>query len=132
MNAVNQNHLLFSELPFESKQALYVYRNEVESNTMEEVEKLYQGRTFTLEFISMEEAKKRCMEQFADWGWECQTFDDYHRIYVGDGSDIPNHGDSMYPVIESGDEEWLEDGWHRFHSYVKYDKKEVPVLRIHG
>lgn len=123
---MKQEHLAFAELPLEAKKALLALRY-MDCESMQEVEDLYQGFVFELEWIPVEEAKKRCMEQSEDL-WGCKTFDDYHQAYL-DGGDIPNHGDSMYPVIEGGMDEWLDDGWHRFHSYVLYGKKEIPVLR---
>ena len=120
--------MTFNELPIECKKALLAYCY-MRFQTIEEVAEFYKERLFKLETISMEEAKKRCIEQSEDW-YEDETFEAYHQVYVGDGSTIPNHGDSIFPVIEGGFGEWLDDGWHRFHSYVKNGHSTIPVLRI--
>lgn len=120
--------LTFAELPIESKKALLEYCY-MHCLTMADVENFYKDNLFSLEIISIEEAKRRCITQSEDWYAE-ESFEEYHKAYVGNGKDIPNHGDSVYPVIEGGFGEWLDDGWHRFHSYVKYGHKEVPVLKI--
>ena len=40
-----------------------------------------------------------------------------------------DHGNSVLPVILSFDnEELIEDGWHRFHSYYMKGLKNVPVV----
>jgi len=121
-------NLSFSELPLSSKKALMEYHYMKEYKSFEDLEKDYDGVRFTLEHITIEEAKSRWKTHQADWQCEYKDFDEYHKMYVGDGSDIPNHGDSMYPVIEGGEGEWLDDGWHRFHSYVKHKKNIIPVL----
>lgn len=118
--------LLFTELPIECKYALLEYTYMM-FETLEEVEEYYKEFTFNLEFIDIEKAKVRCMDKSEDL-WGCKTFEEYHQMYV-EGADIPNHGKSIYPVIESNDsDDWLLDGWHRFHSYVMYGHKTVPVL----
>ena len=116
--------LTFNELSYEYKQALveYMYMD------LEEVRVYFEKHRFTEEWISIEEAINRCMTLSADLE-VYESFADYHESYFSVG-DVPNHGDSMYPVIEGGDWEWLLDGWHRFHSYVRYGKTEIPVLRI--
>lgn len=60
------------------------------------------------------------------------TFDDYHRWYVGGG--VPRHPEKdRWPVILSsyGDES-LQDGWHRFHSYVRDGVTEIPAVFYPG
>lgn len=123
---MKRTDLTFRELPIEYKKALLEY-NYMRFETLEEVEAFYTNRIlFTMEIIHIEEAKKRCMEFPFDAG-DFKSFNEYHEWYSA-GGDVPDHGDSMYPVIEGGVDEWLDDGWHSFHSYVKKRVKEIPVL----
>jgi len=97
--------------------------------TLKEVEEFYKNHYFVFEIISIEEAKKRCMQFPFDAG-DFSTFEAYHQWYI-EGEDVPDHGNSVYPVIQGGDNEWLDDGWHRFHSYVKKGFQRIPVLTIY-
>lgn len=62
-------------------------------------------------------------------GWQA-----YHEWYLADDH-VPDHGASRWPVIEGLAGEaatgtaTLDDGWHRFHSYVRAGDPTVPVLR---
>ena len=102
----------------------------------------YKNFKFKKEFISSEEAIKRCIENTREAREKFNSFWEYHLWYLGQTEesyykelgDIENHKDSVFPVIESNDVEfdgWLLDGWHRFHSYVKYyPEREIPVLKL--
>lgn len=53
------------------------------------------------------------------------TFDEYHKRYIDD----TDHKDSILPIIiDFENDELIEDGWHRFHSYYKKGIKEIPVV----
>lgn len=64
-----------------------------------------------------------------DGDWET-----YHDWYLSQGN-IPDHGPSRWPVIEAtiearnADFGYLDDGWHRFHSYVAAGDTHIPLLR---
>jgi hypothetical protein len=64
-----------------------------------------------------------------DGDWET-----YHDWYVSRGN-LPDHGTSRWPVIEASiearnaDYGYLDDGWHRFHSYVLAGDTHIPLLR---
>ena len=119
------NRVKFSELPKESQLALFEYCAHFAEN-MENVEDFYKNTLFSLEEITPEEAGRRCMEGYT-YGYK--TFEEYHQAYTL--IPVPDHGDSVYPVIDGGMEEWLDDGWHRFHSYIKYyPERMIPVLTI--
>ena len=102
----------------------------------------YKSFKFEKEFISSEEAIKRCIESTYDAREKFNSFWEYHLWYLRQTEDsyykelgdIEDHKESVFPVIESNDIEfdgWLLDGWHRFHSYVKYyPEREIPVLKL--
>lgn len=117
--------LSYHQLTDECQNALLAYCY-MSYETVEEVEAFYKDELFTFEMIDIEEAKRRCMQFPFDAG-DFYSFEEYHQWYI-EGGDIPDHGDSIYPVIEGGHNEWLDDGWHRFHSYVKKGFQKIPVL----
>ena len=63
-----------------------------------------------------------------------KTWEAYHQWYLADDF-VPDHGTSRWPVIEglggaaATGGGTLDDGWHRFHSYVRAGDTTVPVLR---
>jgi len=55
------------------------------------------------------------------------SFEEYHDEYSS--GFVPDHGDSILPIILDFDnDELIEDGWHRFHSYYKKGLKRVSVV----
>jgi len=62
------------------------------------------------------------------------TWQNYHAWYVK-GGDVPRHGhQDRWPVILSDDdnEEVLDDGWHRLHSYAAQGDTTIPVIYFTG
>jgi hypothetical protein len=67
-----------------------------------------------------------------DFGAGYASFRAYHRWYVGVG-DMPDHPlENPWPVVlaRQSDEDCnlLEDGWHRFHDYVRKGLKVIPAV----
>ena len=84
---------------------------------------------FRLEWVPMEEAKRKCMEETPDLQDSYPSFESYHQQYLK-GEEPVDHGDSVWACLYDGDDEWLLDGWHRFHSYVRKGLAFIPVLYI--
>lgn len=62
---------------------------------------------------------------------EWATFDEYHAWYMSqDDPRQVDHGASVWPCIAEDipDGPPIEDGWHRFHSYVAKGMAEIPML----
>ncbi len=59
-----------------------------------------------------------------------KDFDEYHRWYIGLPGGIPNHPKKdRWPVILSSfEEETLQDGWHRLHTYYHQGAEMIPAL----
>lgn len=57
------------------------------------------------------------------------SFEEYHRWYVSQGH-MPRHGPrDRWPVILSSyNEETLQDGWHRFHHYIRQGARMIPAV----
>jgi len=77
---------------------------------------------FRFGVISIEEVKDGVMKWLCN---EWDSFEEYHEWYRE--SDNTDHKDSVFPIV-LGCEEYIEDGWHRFHSYVKKGLKEIPFV----
>jgi len=60
---------------------------------------------------------------------EFETWEAYHAWYRKNCG-IPKHGTrSRWTCIMSGmDDELLQDGWHRFHSYVSLGCRDIPII----
>ena len=148
---INKNHgkwLTLTELPEEALRAVIIYSfGGVEQwadlcpqdivDALETLKERFGKKRFGLAEIPMADAKKYLIgfmpkeEIGRDWS----TFDEYHQWYItagggGLGFDkrLVKHL-KQWPVILSGyDDEFIQDGWHRFHSYVMQNRKTIPVL----
>jgi len=58
------------------------------------------------------------------------NFNEYHKWYREESKE--DYGDSVFPIILSPNNgfEFIEDGWHRFHSYVDKGIKNIPVIKL--
>ena len=55
------------------------------------------------------------------------NFYQYHRVYSS--TNPAKHKDANIPILVNDDEdEFIEDGWHRFHRYIDLGVKEIPVV----
>jgi len=55
------------------------------------------------------------------------TFDEYHKTYGDTGV---NHNE-IFPILCSDSEEdYIEDGWHRFHFYYDIGLNKIPIIKI--
>jgi hypothetical protein len=65
---------------------------------------------------------KELSEDFPNW-------EAYHAWYVNAG-DIPNHGrKDRWPVVLSDfEDEFMQDGWHRLHCYLKRGDDTIPAV----
>lgn len=58
-----------------------------------------------------------------------KTFEDYHNYYIST-HEIKEH-EKVWPVfLDTMFGCVIEDGWQRFHSYIKQGIKEIPCLLI--
>lgn len=128
-------------MPFEFQRSIVIYGGEdgiVDWTDIETVDwfdkekvqvwiddyaKVYADREFRIGTISIEDVKDRVIQR-SGFAAQFDSFDDYHERYY-DGTD---HGDSVFPIVVSDCEEYIEDGWHRFHSYVEKGLKKIPFV----
>lgn len=132
----------FEELPFEYKKSLIIYFYEGDvvkwsiDNSIEEVSKdnnlvnilindyitvgRNKNKSFAYGLIPTEILTKEIAKRLG-----FKTFKEYHEWY----NDNTDHADSILPIILSFDnDELIEDGWHRFHSYYRKSVKQIPVV----
>lgn len=98
--------------------------------------KKYGSRKFGMMNIPMTEFCDLVIKCHALYNGEAdfKTFQEYHEWYVGEclWSNSDEHYNQTWPSILGSaineDYEVLQDGWHRFHSYVKQGKKVMPII----
>lgn len=98
--------------------------------------KEYGSEKFGLVVLPTEEIIRAIMSRDSDmtddFGKGVENFPAYHDWYLNHIGQMPNHKNSIWPVILRGESgrpfEFLEDGWHRFHDYVRKEVKEIPAL----
>lgn len=131
----------FKDLPPESQLALiqymaldgsawdYLHENfEGNQSIIAPYIKKYGKKKFGIVTIPMDDLKKLVME-CGDLKHH-SSFAEYHEWYCNGGG-IPNYDEKKKPwpvIISSFNDEAFEDGWHRFHCYVRQDRKEIPCL----
>jgi predicted GNAT family acetyltransferase len=56
-----------------------------------------------------------------------ESFEDYHKEYSK--TNKAKHTQATIPIlIDPSDEEFIEDGWHRFHRYIDLGEEEIPFV----
>lgn len=117
----------FDDLPDFAKDAI---RHQGDSTSPEDHEAYARSREWQYARVPTELMAERIMAADPDLVADHGTFEAYHDWYVSRGR-VPDHGDSHWPSIEAGPGMvgYLDDGWHRFHSYVARGMKNVPLLR---
>lgn len=57
------------------------------------------------------------------------SFEEWHKSYQS--TNDANHGDSLFPIIVSdSNEEYIDDGWHRFNYYLNKGYSKIPVIKF--
>lgn len=147
----NSKAISFSELPRTAQKA-YLQRYVIECECIEgfdysEVEKftdngeggwlsfiveatpLLANQRFRYGLCAAEDIKQRIMTIEPEISKSYATFQAYADWYCA--GPLPEHSDSdRWPCMASGDDLVLEDGWHRFHAYVKAGHSTIPILEF--
>ena len=80
---------------------------------------------FGMEEISTEKLKEKILERPDLEGFK--KFEDYHAWYKKDCG-IPKYSNKNRWACIAESEDVLQDGWHRFHSYVDAGHKTIPLV----
>lgn len=136
--------LKFEDMPFEFQRSIVLSNDEnpdVEWTDLGQIDwvkdidsvqiwiddysKLYAEQEFRIGIIGIEDIKEKIMS-VVEFDTKFDNFEEYHKWYRK--NDETDHGDSVFPIIVSNCDEFIEDGWHRFHSYVHKGMKEIPFV----
>lgn len=79
--------------------------------------------------IPTQEIIKLIWKNHPEIQYEHKSFEEYHSWYINHG-DTPNHSEQWAVIIGRGciSDEIIEDGWHRFHSYIKNNYNSIPFI----
>jgi len=128
----------FDDLPQEAQNAAIIYQfgsgsrwSKIEKEHIEEarqeLRERTRGRLWGFVYIPTKQVKQFVFQFGKDVSKDWKDFDSYHKWYVSCG-DTPKHR-KKWPIILSGFmDEFIQDGWHRMHCYIKHGKKKIPAL----
>ena len=145
----------FNNLPYEYKRGLMTYMvsgepveweedvpadpslvnwfNEDEVNyIIDQYANVYGNKKFLYGIMDVNDIIEGIRDDYESEGYN--DFNKYHKWYRKTNKE--DHGDSVFPIILSSDKsirngsEFIEDGWHRFHSYVSKGIKNIPVIKF--
>ena len=119
----------FSDLPAPARAAIQRYAGEVDWGEQDATAWWYGELPTGVvedEVFARLDAKSKARN-----GWT--NFSDYHRWYIALGTTPQHAAQGRWPVLLSGggrgsSEEFIWDGWHRFHSYVRSGHATIPVV----
>lgn len=88
----------------------------------------YGTTPFGMTTVNADQIKRAVMTN-PDIAADFKNFAEYHEWYLSH-NDTPSHSDhNQWPVIlGSDDDEVLQDGWHRLHSYLRSGLTEIPMI----
>ncbi len=145
--------LKFKDMPFEFQRVIVIYHGEDDSVDWTDIKawgesnavdwfdtenvqiwiddfiKVYADKEFRIGTISIEDVIEKIMPKVIS-DKQFDNFKEYHEWYY----DYTDHGDSVFPIVVSqveyfdGIVDFIEDGWHRFHSYVEKGLKKIPFV----
>ena len=119
----------FSDLPAPARAAIQHYAGEVDWGEQDATAWWYGELPTGVvedEVFARLDAKSKARN-----GWT--NFSDYHRWYIALGTTPQHAAQGRWPVLLAGggrgsSEEFIWDGWHRFHSYVRSGHATIPFV----
>ena len=145
----------FNNLPYDYKRGLMTYMvsgesveweedvpadpslvnwfNEDEVNyIIDQYANVYGNKKFLYGIMDINDIIEGIRDTYESEGYN--DFNKYHKWYRKTNKE--DYGDSVFPIILSSDKsirngsEFIEDGWHRFHSYVDKGITNIPVVKF--
>ena len=144
----------FNNLPYDYKRGLMTYMvtgepvewegewtwdrinwfNEDEVNYfINQYANVYGNKKFLYGIMDVNDIIEGIRDDYEEFGFD--NFNEYHKWYRKKSKE--DYGDSVFPIMLSSDEdrmmpgfEFIEDGWHRFHSYVDKGITNIPVVKF--
>jgi hypothetical protein len=72
------------------------------------------------------------IEKITEWidsEGDYENFEEWRAAYQS--TNDADHGNSLFPIIVDDDnEEYIDDGWHRFNYYLSKGIKNIPVIKF--
>jgi len=140
-NSIEGRHLRFRDMPEESQIAAIVYMSGAgwdmlhdgfEDDLRKKREwyiKEHGKETFGFARLPMKAIKEEIMIRAKAQDDAFESFDEYHAWYLSNGPVEKHPTGSVWPCIMSQfEDELFEDGWHRFHDYVRKGLTIIPVI----
>jgi len=112
----------FAQLPKPAQQSILEYAREG-SKTPQEVK----AGQYGLVNIPMESLVAHIMQHNDEIRDNFESFDDYHKWYMTK-NEVRAHKQVRPVTLSPYDDETLQDGWHRFHTYYHNGLKTVPAI----
>jgi len=106
------------------------YNEDVVNDIIEQYTNVHGNKKFLYGIMNTNDIIKGIKKYDFDW----DDFNEYHQWYQADNP--YDHTDSLFPIMLSSDKdlesggEYIEDGWHRFHSYIKNGITNIPVIKF--
>ena len=130
MSATHRPTVTFDELRPETQRALLRYMQEGVDDGAE-----FDPHVRVRDFVyierdePVEEVKRQILAHSDLADHHGDDFDDYHRWYLAN-RDVPLHT-QRWPALRSDlSDEYFEDGWHRFHSYLAQGAATIPTVEL--
>lgn len=133
--------VIFDKLPFEYKKSIVIYMYEgdvdvdwsfydiIDWNDNKKVDILIDdySKKFGLKNYEYGLVPTDIIKDKIKHVYDQDSFDEYHKWY----GQTKDHGSSILPILVSDkNDEYIEDGWHRFHSYIDKNLVEIPVVKL--
>ena len=124
--AFEEGHKIMSKCKYEDVRALH---KEAIKKSLKFYTDKYGDCKFGYAHIPTRVMTEEVYNRNADINNDFDSFEEY-RVWYFKSDDMPNHPRTKrWPSILSGfDDEVLEDGWHRFHSYVAMKCRTIPCI----
>jgi hypothetical protein len=115
------------ELPFES---FYLDDNTLKKSFIKNInmfDKEYGKVKFGVIDIPIDVCKLKVLERMEDRN-KFKNFEEYHKWYLGVGKESHSIKNAWPCILSDFDDEFFQDGWHRFHRYVQLKMPSIPCI----
>lgn len=115
------------ELPFD---AFYLDDNKLKKAFIKNInmfDKEYGKEEFGVMNIPIDVCKWKVFEIMEDRD-KFKNFEEYHKWYLGVSKESHTKKNPWPCILSDFDDEFFQDGWHRFHRYVQLKMPSIPCI----
>jgi len=112
-------------LPFDCWDADQVMIKKLFVRNIYKFDELYGNKKFGVINVPVEVCKEEVMKHLQG---DFKTFEDYHNWYVGYGREKHTRRNAWPCILSDVKDEFLQDGWHRFHRYIDLKMEKIPCI----